>query len=380
MIAAQPTEVSDRTDVQAFAWQPTAERLTFGLSDGQVLLQPVTDQQIIPLTKHLFPITVVEWSDDGILLASADIGGVIHISDLRSGETHILETLPNSTSPSRLIRSMAWSSDRMLLAVGNEYGRVAIYDANTKEVVAEFLINTLFNTNSTVPVTSLIWNSDNTQLYIATVYNALVIWNRFDGQLSKGLEDLLPSGSSGYTALGYFPATNTLLAGAFQETLVRWNLEVGKTEVQGSHHADPLNFIQTIETRPYTNEILTVSRNGEMRLWNDIYSNGSPSLLAEIVTQSVWSPFGGRIAYIQENSSNDPHPIFRILIPDPSLEQLNAIADLCFEGVPTPTIAPADQDTLPSFVAEIEALPEEAIPTSCRADLLAVADALIQAR
>jgi hypothetical protein len=33
-------------------------------------------------------------------------------------------------------------------------------------------------------------------------------------------------------------------------------------------------------------------------------------------------------------------------------------------------------DALPDFVAQVESLPEGAIPAACRADLLAVADAL----
>jgi hypothetical protein len=39
-------------------------------------------------------------------------------------------------------------------------------------------------------------------------------------------------------------------------------------------------------------------------------------------------------------------------------------------------LAPDSLDALPDFVAQVESLPEGAIPAACRADLLAVAEAL----
>ena len=59
----------------------------------------------------------------------------------------------------------------------------------------------------------------------------------------------------------------------------------------------------------------------------------------------------------------------QILVPDPSIERLNAITAACDAPV-SPTTDMTD------FIAQVEALPADSIPPACAADLLAVARAL----
>jgi hypothetical protein len=68
----------------------------------------------------------------------------------------------------------------------------------------------------------------------------------------------------------------------------------------------------------------------------------------------------------------------QIVVPAPSLERLQAIAEACNAPVAVEQSLAADiqANDLNAFVAQVEALPEGTIPPACAADLIAVAEAL----
>ena len=69
--------------------------------------------------------------------------------------------------------------------------------------------------------------------------------------------------------------------------------------------------------------------------------------------------------------------VLEVIVPIATLDRLNTIAELCFAESPTRAVTPAASvAAVPEFVAQIEALPADAIPPACRADLLAVAAAV----
>ncbi len=83
--------------------------------------------------------------------------------------------------------------------------------------------------------------------------------------------------------------------------------------------------------------------------------------------------------------SQNQFSTLEIIVPAPSIDKLNTIAALCIRdstqrtdavsaltSTPVTTLA-----TLPDFIAQVEALPDDAIPVACEADLLAVAEALM---
>src|SRR5690606_30147442 len=104
------------------------------------------------------------------------------------------------------------------------------------------------------------------------------------------------------------------------------------------------------------------------------------------------SPYGGRLALGNSAPVNDTTAVqvsrnviqtlangaIVIVVPAPSLERLQAIAEAC--NAPTPIeqslTASLQADQLTDFVAQVEALPENTIPPACAADLIAVARAL----
>lgn len=68
----------------------------------------------------------------------------------------------------------------------------------------------------------------------------------------------------------------------------------------------------------------------------------------------------------------------QIVVPVPSPERLQAIADACNApaAVEQSLTASLQADQLSTFITQVEALPENTIPPACADDLIAVAEAL----
>jgi hypothetical protein len=135
--------------------------------------------------------------------------------------------------------------------------------------------------------------------------------------------------------------------------------------------------------------ISAVSGDGTVQEW-DIASGAlvREEQLAPVLT-AAWSPYGGRLAILETNPQNilslkdeqvfDVNSLrntFKVIVPMPTQEQLQTMADVC--NIPTAVrqMLDAQIDAVSSFVSHIEALPKDAIQPACLADLLAVANAL----
>jgi hypothetical protein len=105
------------------------------------------------------------------------------------------------------------------------------------------------------------------------------------------------------------------------------------------------------------------------------------------------SPFGGRLALgnaapMSEISSAQgraegviqtlANGAIQIVVPAPSLERLQAVANACNAPASVERLLPTSDAAgqLAAFVSSVEALPEDTIPPACAADLIAVAEAL----
>jgi WD40 repeat protein len=158
--------------------------------------------------------------------------------------------------------------------------------------------------------------------------------------------------------------------------------------------------IYGLDWSPDDRFIATYSIDGFVRLWEvetglelDNFSG-----ITRYPSNMMFSPYGGRLAYgtsipgelssqLGEQASAESARdslvggAVQIVVPSPSLERLQAIAEAC--NAPTVVeqelTASIQVDRLTEFVAQVEALPENTIPPACAADLIAMA-AAIQSR
>jgi hypothetical protein len=156
--------------------------------------------------------------------------------------------------------------------------------------------------------------------------------------------------------------------------------------------------------------IATQSTDGRVRVW-DVATH---VLLAEYAStprlysiDAAFSPYGGVLAYgrppedrlMSQGTSQPQSDLVGFAVPDPSLARLRSIGQACAtrpgaelsgQSVANALAAPLEllnlqadasstdeAQAVEAFVAQIEALPDETLPLACRADLLAVAEALL---
>jgi WD40 repeat protein len=160
-------------------------------------------------------------------------------------------------------------------------------------------------------------------------------------------------------------------------------------------------YISSVQWNPDETQILSTDLNGVVRV-TDVESGITTPILSsnQSVYSAVWSPYGGRIAVgvglnatfklegqAISTSSVNSIPGLQIIVPDASLDRVKSIALRCNEvstsnadtdALLSPeSVSKLTDNDLSDFISQIKALPIDTIPPACAADLIAVAEALI---
>jgi WD40 repeat protein len=201
--------------------------------------------------------------------------------------------------------------------------------------------------------------------------------------------------------LAWSPDGSQLVTGSINGLITFWDAttltQITQFATTSSYPVDPLTVSDEVLNRYWIRDtafnvdgvIETVSGDGTVRQWDTQGNLLQETQIGQLET-AAWSPYGARLAVQMpsQTSSNGLRTVsgdtFRIEVPFASMDQLNAIAALCVRDASTQSRAVTgltsqrvtSLNALPDFVAQVESLPEGAIPAACRADLLAVADAL----
>jgi len=248
----------------------------------------------------------------------------------------------------------SWSPDGRSIAVGR-YGRIEIWDIDNR-----VLVNSLSTTGWVV---DLAWSPDTERIAGAVTY-------------------------SGENAFVYV-----------------WDTQSATELYSYESHAGGINHISW---NTESNLLISASQYGEVQILNvNPFEILETFNLGIRVYSAAWSPFGGQVAIgaplssgeavMSRNADGGALPL-SIIVPDPSPERLRAVARACDEASGgtlslNPTTASLiddlasesrqvtdaladDEQALDALIARLEAVPTDALPPGCRADLLAVARAI----
>jgi WD40 repeat protein len=324
-------------------WSPVDYRLASASNDQTVKVWDTSNGSLLfTLSDHQAPVSAVVWSPDGteILSWGFDTRPNLFVWDASTGEL-----LARHNSGSFVAASFSPDGSKLALSVSLGIG---VIDPQTFEAISNSP-NIRCCTNQ---MYSISWSSNSDMLVTGSINGILTVWDDV-GQIVYQLI------ANSYQAEDSRDIANTSLS---------WVRDVS-FGVDGSVQA--------------------VSGDGTVRRW-DTQGNLLQEVQIGQLETAAWSPYGARLAVQMpsQTSANGLRTVstdtFRIEVPFASLDRLNAIAELCVRDAARQSRAVtglASQrvtslDALPDFVAQVEALPEGAIPAACRADLLAVADAL----
>jgi WD40 repeat protein/DNA-binding SARP family transcriptional activator len=230
--------------------------LARGHGDGTVTLLDLTRRARVgaPLHAHSGAVQAVALSPDGRLLASADAHSAI-VWDLATGRPTgrpipATENPPLTTSPD--ITELALSPDGKTLAIGDDWGRVTLWDltSRTRWVLQAAGAN------------SFQFSPDGTILAVASHGGEVRLWDVTDRSLVPRWR--LPADRSDALAVAFTPDGRTLATGGQEGTVVLWDMRTGRQ--LGAPLAGHASGVARGAFSPDGRVLATV--NGEAILWD----------------------------------------------------------------------------------------------------------------
>jgi WD40 repeat protein len=385
---AQTTKVFPSV-ARAVAWSPDGTTLAVGArieDQPGIWLYDTTGQSVLQLT---LPDNVasLSWSPSGMKIAAV-VGGnpynAIYIWDLTTNTVPF--TIPQEGATSDL--GVLWSPDGRQIA---SVRRTSLYvwDAATGSLIIQLI-------HRRVPgIHDFAWHPNSDQLWSVDEYKTVRVWEMNTGAIlaefafPTTIVSLALSPDGAWAAFGGDKGIVYLRELTTGETVYEW-------QVYSTGQLDEI--VYHLDWFPNGQQLIASGNYGPIKIF-DVMTG---TTIAEIRRDSAGtlehldlSPYGGRLALASNLGSfaTDPTPevdalttpaalhqvlvddAVQIIVPMPSLDRLNAIAESCL--APEARIASVSDETrLPEFVITIEALSDDQIPPGCKADLLAVAQAI----
>jgi hypothetical protein len=328
-------------------------------------------------------------ADDTKLVSAAQNSSVIVWDTLKGSQLQKL-----SYDPPISLDSVEWMPDEKYILTGGIEGgpSLIVWDADTGKLISEHYLGALGD---------MVWSPDQTRLVASGVRVVIISGTSFElitaySDRADGNADII------ITAVNWQPTGNYIASGNALGTIRLRDPKNGDI-VREFHASDKLEsfvvstLVRTLRFSPDGARLQSVTTDGTVRMW-DVETGRliEESDLGTLVSAAAWSPYLGRIAYSpMEMVSQDPVSGFaefagsgeiRILVPNPSLEKVNRLAQTCLSAAPeksegvtqilnTNTLT---LQALPQFITDLNNLPAGAIPEGCASDLIAVAEAVIE--
>lgn len=327
--------------VTSIAWNPSATRLaTTSPMDGMIRIWTLQGELIAQLEgskDYSSGLAFVIWSPDGAFLAgvtsSPDGGWPLRIWAVEEDNFQL-----TSMSVGVIAYDIAWSPDSTQLAVA-DYRNLRIYTGFSSGTLHEQVIAPFKFTIS--------WSPDSRQLMVLDMTtNELQVLDASTGQVLKAVEAVARDYVRGTASFDWSADTKQIITDDFDGTVRVW--DINKQEV--------------VET------ILLNRKGGRWRMSMSPF--GGRVALGSATDNTVEATEAPALANVQSVADGS----ILILVPAPSTEKLQSIAEQC--GAAPELTAQIAANQLDTFTAQVEQLTDAQIPPGCAADLLAVAEAL----
>ncbi len=369
--------------VGAVDWSPDGAYIVTGDTEGEIHVRDASSGTLVySVPVHTQGIATLNWSPDGSRIASSSFDGTIRVVDARNGETVRIIQYANPPTFWPPIWDLDWSADSSMIAAAFISGSVLTWDVQTGELLNGHVHEVeLVNDGSTVtrPAYTVAWSPSENVLASGGSGGQLLLWDT----ATQTLRDFLAYSSVEIRTVG------SLAWSPDGERIAVFATATGQDGVFIFNYLQqtlsaliplPPSAIVSLHWRPASSELLIASPDNSLLV--DTETGRVIEELSGIYLDdsAAWSPYGGRLA-ARTSSLPDGSGLqtgdVQIIVPAPSVERLQAIAEAC--GAPETVIlaVPSSEDVaeLQAFIALVEALPEGTIPPACSDDLVAVSEA-----
>ena len=228
----------------------------------------------------------IAFSPDGQRLAVAS-GIGIWLYEMATKRPHAL--LPTA----RLVHSVVFSPDGMILASGLDNGRVELWEVETGTMIATF------EGHIHARVTSLAFSPDGTLLASGSWDQIIKLWN-LEKREEVGAWKVERNDNRVYTISVSFSPDGTTLASGFQDGTVRlWDIATQKQIATLEEHTD---YVTSVSFSPNGTTLASGSRDATIRLWDVATGTNIATLEGRRygVNSVSFSPDGTLLAYGSE--------------------------------------------------------------------------------
>jgi len=337
-------------------WSSNGTYIAFGRANGTVeLWDASTNTHVTNFMGHTQETHVLKFSPNGQQLASGSPDGTIRIWSIETREIINIIKFSTPIGGMRALLDLDWNFDGTLIAAARDNNYIFIWDTQTGEQIAAYR-------HEDMPL-SVDWHPSENILVSSGIGEDIWIWDS-DNKVPRIFEQNLSNAVSIHS-VKWSPTGEQIAIARYRHGVQIFNYP---------------SMTLTLETEPTQNALLSLywSPNGTQlaigMVDNIMVINATTGTVQNTIlgyyasnNRVAWSPYGGRLALITDTPPTFADGNIQIIVPDPSFEHFQAVAQLC--GAPTDLVP----DPLEDFTAHLDTLD---IPPACRADLLAIAAAL----
>jgi WD40 repeat protein len=329
--------------INSVSWSPIDHRLASASADQTVKVwDGITGTLIYNFTEHNEFVGLVRWSPNGSHLITSETG-----VDIRSrllvwnAQTGVVDL---STEAGRISQAV-FSPDGNFLALNHSLSLSVFDGENFQRIIRKPPALCCANRMET-----LAWSSDSSQLITGSINGLITIWDA---------------------------ATLT---------------QINQFAIDPSYPIDPLRVSDEVLSRYWIRDVAfgidgmieAVSGNGTVSRWDAEGNLLQVTQIGQLETAS-WSAYGAQLAVQRETTSSalsienelqtDAEEILQIVTPFASLDRFQAIAAAC--GADQLVGESVTDAALPAVITDLQTMTDEQIPPACAADLIAIAQTLI---
>ncbi len=363
--------------ISSISWSPNGATIAFGVA---------TSNSFCEMPADFYPIRLLDASTGVIFREIQQAACSIYSLDFDTSGNRIATTGPFgitqlwnlNTNERELARRMfafmykvEWQPNNNAVLALMDSG-VSIYSVNNVSEIGGWVSPTA----GTADLVDAVWSPDGSAMAGASTDGNVFIWNVAQNQIIGTFH----MHESGVTAVAWHPNGQLIASADTNGNILVWNSADGSLQSVLTGH---VGEVRDLDWNVDGTSLVSAGADGTVRIWNtndtslmEIVSVGNP------VWTASYSPYGGRLAFggdfqldatnMQSINESVNGSAIQIVVPDPSLERLQSIGDLC----DAPLTIPMQADQLSEFITQIEALPADSIPPACAADLIAVAEAI----
>lgn len=367
-------------------WSADSKRIAIAINDIVEVHDVSTNQTLYTLKHHKDTITAVAWSPDNKVVATASYDQTINLWNVSDGS--FIRTLSGQND---IVAAIVWSLDsKLLISSGfDTQPNLAVWDIASGQILSRHTSGTIVDASFSPDGSTFAYVTPlSLQTLNAVSFNVIATSQQ------------VPCCTNVLTSIAWSSDSSKVVTGSKNGLVTIWDAKTAGQidQFTVNTYSKPnaqdipdlgLSWVRDARFSLDGNSVISVSGDGTLNEWDIATKKIIRNQQIAPLAVAAFSPYTGRLAYLDATmlstvdnpsfqSLNMPSS-FNVIIPLVSSEKLQIITKACAlqSDVRQSLTAQINANKLADFSTQVSALTDAQIPPGCKADLLAVAGALM---